>query len=93
MMKRFLRQYVVRPVAFAAVILFGLSLQTASGQESQDAPYMNPQIPAQARATDLVRRMTLEEKATQMQNNSAAVPRLKIPRLPMVERSPSRSDQ
>src|ERR1700749_524031 len=78
MMKRFLRQYVVRSVAFAAVMLLGLSLQTASGQEPQGTPYMNPQLPPQVRATDLVRRMTLEEKATQMQNSSAAVPRLKI---------------
>jgi beta-glucosidase len=36
---------------------------------------MNPQLSPEQRATDLVRRMTLEEKATQMQNNSAAVPR------------------
>ena len=40
---------------------------------------MNPQLSPEQRAIDLVRRMTLEEKATQMQNNSAAVPRLKIP--------------
>jgi beta-glucosidase len=40
---------------------------------------MNPQLSPEQRATDLVRRMTLEEKATQMQNNSAAVPRLKVP--------------
>jgi beta-glucosidase len=78
-MKRFVRQYVERPATFAAIVLFGLSLGTASGQKSQEAPYMNPQLPAQVRATDLVRRMTLEEKASQMQNNSAEVPRLKIP--------------
>lgn len=40
---------------------------------------MNPLLSPEHRATDLVRRMTLEEKATQMQNNSAAVPRLKVP--------------
>jgi beta-glucosidase len=40
---------------------------------------MNPQLPPGQRATDLVRRMTLAEKASQMQNNSAEVPRLKIP--------------
>jgi len=40
---------------------------------------MNPQLSAEQRAIDLVHRMTLEEKATQMQNNSAAVSRLKIP--------------
>ncbi|WP_252263646.1 glycoside hydrolase family 3 C-terminal domain-containing protein [Paracidobacterium acidisoli] len=40
---------------------------------------MNSRLSAEQRATDLVHRMTLEEKATQMQNNSAAVPRLNIP--------------
>ena len=40
---------------------------------------MNPQLSPEQRATDLVHRMTLAEKATQMQNNSAEVPRLKIP--------------
>ena len=40
---------------------------------------MNPQLSPEQRATDLVRRMTLAEKASEMQNNSAAVPRLKIP--------------
>jgi beta-glucosidase len=78
-MKRFLRQYVERSATFAAIILLGLSLRTASGQDSQNAPYLNPQLPPEVRATDLVRRMTLQEKATQMQNNSAEVPRLKVP--------------
>jgi beta-glucosidase len=53
--------------------------QIGAAQEPANLPYMNPQLSPEQRATDLVRRMTLEEKATQMQNNSAAVPRLKIP--------------
>ena len=60
-------------------IFLGLAPQIGAAQEPTDLPYMNPQLSAEQRATDLVRRMTLEEKATQMQNNSAAVPRLKIP--------------
>jgi beta-glucosidase len=40
---------------------------------------MNPQLSPTERATDLVRRMTLKERASEMQNNSAAVPRLHIP--------------
>jgi beta-glucosidase len=40
---------------------------------------MNPQLSPEQRATDLVHRMTLAEKATQMQNNSTEVQRLKIP--------------
>ena len=59
-------------------LFLGLS-QIGVAQEPANLPYMNPQLSPEQRATDLVRRMTLEEKATQMQNNSAAVPRLKIP--------------
>jgi len=40
---------------------------------------VNPNLSPEQRAVDLVRRMTLEKKASQMQNNSAAVPRLKVP--------------
>ncbi len=42
-------------------------------------PFMNPQLAPEQRAADLVHRMTLAEKASQMQNNSAAIPRLKVP--------------
>jgi len=41
--------------------------------------YMNPALPPGTRAADLVRRMTLAEKASQMVNHSRAVPRLGIP--------------
>ncbi len=40
---------------------------------------MNPQLTAEQRAEDLVHRMTLEEKATQMANQAAAIDRLKVP--------------
>jgi beta-glucosidase len=53
--------------------------QSADAQDSASLPYMNPQLSPEQRATDLVRRMTLAEKASEMQNNSAAVPRLNIP--------------
>src|SRR5205085_6848517 len=41
--------------------------------------YLNPGLPPQLRAADLVRRMTLEEKASQLVNHSRAIPRLGIP--------------
>ena len=43
------------------------------------APYLNPALSPDARARDLVARMTLEEKASQLVNQSRAVPRLKVP--------------
>ena len=65
-------------VACSGVFL-GLALQRLVAQDPARLPYMNPQLSPEQRAIDLVHRMTLEEKVTQMQNNSAAVPRLKIP--------------
>ena len=42
-------------------------------------PYMNPNLSAEARAADLVSRMTLEEKASQLVNQARAIPRLNVP--------------
>ncbi|KAA6460939.1 beta-glucosidase [Acidobacteria bacterium AB60] len=66
-------------VACAGALFMGAGLQNAIAQESENPPYLNPQLSPEQRATDLVHRMTLAEKATQMQNNSAAVSRLKVP--------------
>ena len=57
----------------------GATLNFATAQDSAKLPYMDPQLSAEQRASDLVHRMTLAEKASEMQNNSAAVPRLNIP--------------
>ncbi len=42
-------------------------------------PYNNPELSVEERAKDLISRMTLEEKATQLLHSSAAVKRLDIP--------------
>jgi beta-glucosidase len=55
------------------------SVPRGNAQAEASLPYMNPQLSPEQRATDLVRRMTLAEKASEMQNNSAAVPRLNVP--------------
>jgi beta-glucosidase len=44
-----------------------------------NAVYMDPTQPADVRAADLVSRMTLEEKVSQMQSVAVAIPRLGIP--------------
>jgi len=46
---------------------------------SAPPPYLNPSLSPQVRAADLVRRMTLEEKASQFVNHSRAIPRLRVP--------------
>ena len=78
-MKPRVTQMISCTVASLCMILSWISVQKGAAQEKSTLPYMNPQISPEQRAIDLVHRMTLEEKATQMQNNSAAVPRLKIP--------------
>lgn len=54
-----------------------LSIQSVAvfGQE----PYKNPNLTPDERARDLLERMTLEEKISQMQNSSAEIKRLGIP--------------
>ena len=42
-------------------------------------PYQNPNLPIEARVNDLVSRMTLEEKISQMHNAAPAIERLGIP--------------
>ncbi len=41
--------------------------------------YQDPDLPPEKRAADLISRMTLEEKVSQMQNNAPAIPRLDVP--------------
>ena len=42
-------------------------------------PYQNPSLPVDQRVSDLVSRMTLEQKVSQMQNTAPAIPSLGIP--------------
>lgn len=62
---------------FKWFIWIAILLQTPSF--AQVLPYLNHQLPLETRVNDLLKRMTLEEKAMQMHNNTPAVDRLKIP--------------
>ena len=66
--------------ATAALLVVASSpFSAAECQSPAKAPYLDPSIPAGRRAEDLVSRMTLEEKVSQMQNAAPAIPRLAIP--------------
>ena len=41
--------------------------------------YLNPRLPIKQRVEDLVSRITLEEKVSQMMNAAPAIPRLGVP--------------
>ena len=53
--------------------------QTGGAATTQTPPYMNPTLPIDVRVDDLVSRMTLEEKASQLVNQARAIPRLNVP--------------
>lgn len=59
-----------------AFILVAITISLASAQEPA---YLNPKLPAQERAHDLVGRMTLDEKASQLEDWATPIPRLGIP--------------
>jgi len=62
---------------FSAALLFFLRPNRCA---AQDAPaYLNPKLSIDKRVDDLVGRMTLEEKVSQMQHDAVAIPRLQIP--------------
>ena len=61
------------------MVLCGTAVPCVCAQETANAPYLNANLPAEQRATDLVHRMTLQEKASQLTNYSRAIPRLKVP--------------
>ncbi|PTN55727.1 glycoside hydrolase family 3 protein [Stenotrophomonas panacihumi] len=63
-----------------ALSLPPLAALAAQAPASGDKPmYLDPDRGFEERAADLVSRMTLEEKVSQMQNSAAAIPRLGVP--------------
>ncbi|HEX3229995.1 MAG TPA: glycoside hydrolase family 3 N-terminal domain-containing protein, partial [Pyrinomonadaceae bacterium] len=72
-MKRLHSRVLISILIFLAVV---------SGLYAQDAAqpaYLNHALPPEQRAADLVRRLTVEEKVSQLVNQSRAIPRLSVP--------------
>ncbi|MEO6252322.1 MAG: glycoside hydrolase family 3 C-terminal domain-containing protein [Ferruginibacter sp.] len=59
--------------------IFCFGLFFAMSSLAQIPAYLNPGLPLEARVQDLLQRMTLEEKASQLNNTSPAIERLQIP--------------
>jgi len=49
------------------------------GQQAEAPPYRDANLPVEQRVKDLVSRMTLEEKVSQLGHTAAAIPRLGVP--------------
>lgn len=60
-------------------ILLILAVSSLAAQQTYEFPYLNPALSVEARASDLIGRMTTEEKISQMMNSSPAIDRLGIP--------------
>ena len=82
----------MKKILLAVVIFSTLSLAQDSSTNSQspnaasvpatdlaNAPFRNPALPIEQRVNDLVSRLTLEEKVSQMVHTAPAIPRLGIP--------------
>ena len=69
-----------RLLTFCCLCLFLYSSAPAIAQETapESAPYLNPDLPIDVRVRDLVSRMTLEEKVSQMVDQAPAIERLGI---------------
>jgi beta-glucosidase len=63
----------------SALFLLSFAFVFCGGDSPQSFPFQNPSLPIEERVDDLVSRLTIEEKVSQMQNRASAVPRLGIP--------------
>jgi beta-glucosidase len=79
---RFCRTRLCGSIAVLSLSILLFAGGTALGQDAQTGSqpvYLNPALPLEQRVDDLVSRMTLEEKASQLVNQARAIPRLQVP--------------
>src|SRR5215471_762645 len=65
----------------SALLLLGATLLVGfeTAAQTDKPPYLDTSLPVEKRVNDLISRMTLEEKVSQMMNSAAAIERLQIP--------------
>jgi beta-glucosidase len=66
-------------IACKLAVLLILVVTHSFAQQATSAVYLDPSKPIEKRVDDLVGRMTLEEKASQLVNQARAIPRLQVP--------------
>ena len=68
-----------RTSATAQTAFFLILTAILCAAQNKGALYLDPSQPIDARVADLIGRMTLEEKASQLVNQARAIPRLQVP--------------
>jgi beta-glucosidase len=76
---RFRKYFATIAIVIAGFVLATPHLFAQDGSPTAKPAYMNPKLPTEQRVADLISRMTLEEKASQLVNQARAIPRLQIP--------------
>jgi beta-glucosidase len=71
--------YRIPRVTMLQTVAVFLLLLTCCVAQTQQPIYLDPSRPVAARVNDLIGRMTLEEKASQLVNQARAIPRLQVP--------------
>jgi len=66
-------------VVLLYTLFIGLIVGQSAAQTADHPLYLDPSQPIEARVDDLIKRMTLEEKASQLVNQARAIPRLQVP--------------
>ncbi len=64
---------------FSVVLFLSLIVVGAAAQNTGKALYLDPSQPINVRVDDLIKRMTLEQKASQLVNQARAIPDLQVP--------------
>jgi beta-glucosidase len=65
---------------FAALVMMPLQMHAQQQAATQSFKFMDTAVPIDQRVDDLIGRMTLEEKVSQMRDHAVAIPRLGVPK-------------
>ncbi len=75
------RQGIIHALLAFALACGWMATAFAQGKAEEPSPaYKDPSLPTEQRVADLVSRMTLEEKVSQMRDHAVAIPRLSVPK-------------
>jgi len=75
------RLFLILPLFFVFLSFFARPAVSQQKTDTSTSPplYLDPKAPVDRRVDDLVSRMTLDEKASQLVHKAAAIPRLQVP--------------